>query len=307
MSVRRLAWLAVACLALAAACMGLAQAAAAQVHASFDRDHAALGDTVTLNVKVQGATRLTPPDTNALSQDFQVLGTSRSTSISIINGRRQDSVTWSVALKPLHAGTLTVPPLQIDGQTTQALTLTVSPPSPQGQGHAGDPVFVEATPSSTQPYVGQQIDLTVRLFFQPSLSDGSLDKPSAKGLQVRRLGSDDQYQISRDGQSYHVVERHYALIAQKAGRMDIPGIGFSGTALDPNGFASFMGGGQAVQARSPGHRAQCACAAGLGQGQHLASGALGEPVAAGLALQRQGAGGRAVDVDPDRTGQWAAI
>ncbi|CAM5399399.1 hypothetical protein [Rhodanobacter lindaniclasticus] len=53
-------------------------ARAAQVTATLDRDNVQLGDTATLNIRVEGATSsATMPDLHALQQDFSILGTSR--------------------------------------------------------------------------------------------------------------------------------------------------------------------------------------------------------------------------------------
>lgn len=230
--------------------VAVACAAGGTVRAFLDRDHAQLGDTVTLNVQVDDAADVDAPDVSALARDFKVLGTSRSTSIRIDNGKRTQRTLWAVSLQPRHTGTLTVPPLQVAGQRTAALTLTVTAAPATAQGGPGDPVFIETSLDDLTPYVGQQVDLTVRLFYAPNLTDGNIEQPRADGAQIRALGRDTRYQTERGGRRYHVVEQHYALIPQHAGKLDIAPLVFRGRAMGADDFSTFFGGGQAVQARS---------------------------------------------------------
>jgi hypothetical protein len=229
----------------------LAHAASGDVRASLDRDHAQLGDTVTLNVQIDGTTGVDAPDVSALSGDFDILGTSRNTSIDIVNGQRTQRTLWAVALRPTHTGTLTIPSLTVDGQRTAPLTLTVVAAPATAQGGPGDPVFIEATLDNLTPYVGQQVGLTVRLYYAPNLTDGSIDKPHADGVQIRPLGRDTRYQAERGGRRYHVVEQRYALIPQHAGHIALAPLAFHGRILGADDFSSMFGGGQPVQARSP--------------------------------------------------------
>ncbi|HTI96288.1 MAG TPA: BatD family protein, partial [Rudaea sp.] len=106
-----------------------AAAQAAGVRAWLDRNQMQLGETVTLNVQVEGDARAQEPDFSALAGDFGMTGTQSSTSVNIVNGKTSSSVLWAVGLSPKHAGTFTIPALSVAGQQTQPLTLVVSPPS----------------------------------------------------------------------------------------------------------------------------------------------------------------------------------
>lgn len=235
-------------------CTAVASAASASagdsVRAFLDRNQAQLGDTVTLNVKVSGTTDVSAPDLSALQPDFDVLGTSRNTSISIVNGQRTQSVLWAVSLRPRHVGMLSVPPLQVDGNSTSALTLTVTPAPIAAKGGPGDDVFIQVTLDTTTPYVGQQVGMTVRLFYAPNLTQGSLDQPHADGIDVHAVGKGTRYQVERGGRRYHVLEQRYALFPQHAGHITLDALHFQGSAMDADGFSAFMGNGRSVQARS---------------------------------------------------------
>lgn len=236
-----------------------AWACASGVRATLDRSKVQLGETVTLNLSVDGNGNIGMPDLSPLTKDFRVLGSSSNSSISIVNGQRSAQFTIGIALRPLHVGQLTVPSLAVAGGHTAPLLLTVTPPDPGAAANSGKDVFVEASVEPDHGYVGQQLVYTVRLFYDVNLS-GSLDEPQLAGMEVHKLGKGSNYDAERGGRQYHVLERRYALVPQHAGTLQIPSLQFQGTAdnpsdpMDPGNFFGqngLFGGGTSVSAASP--------------------------------------------------------
>lgn len=227
-----------------------ATAQAASVRAWLDRSQMQLGETVTLNVQVEGDMQAQAPDFSALSGDFGMTGTQSSSSMNIVNGKSSSSLLWAVGLSPKRAGTFTIPALKVAGQQTQPLTLVVAAPSAAASQPGGD-VFVEAQADPLSPYVQQQVLLTVKLYFAVNLVDGNLDDPQVKGAVVRKLGQDSHYRAQAGSRSYNVVERHYALTPENNGAMSVPPIVFRGHAVDANGGGFFFNQGRAIGAQSP--------------------------------------------------------
>jgi len=232
---------------------------AASVHAFLDRNHVSLGDTVTLNIQSGGS--IGTPDLSSLQQDFQVLGASRSSSMQVINGHATHTSQFGIALKPLHAGTLTIPPLDVGGAKTQPLTLQVGAAPSGGTGKVGDPVFMEADVLSSSPWVDQQTVYTVRLFYLPGV-DGALGDPNADGARLVKLDRDHRYITERNGYTYKVIERSWALIPQRSGAITVQGPEFQGQSLsignpgalfnNPNALLNPMQGfGKPVDAMAP--------------------------------------------------------
>lgn len=191
------------------------------------------------------------PDFGVLETDFDVLGTSQSTSVNIINGRMQRSARWIVDLMAKREGVLTIPPITIGNERSNALTITVQP-GPAGGEAAGD-VLLEVEVDTETPYVQQQVVLTFRLLRAVPIGNASLTEPNISGgdVIVERLGDDVSYETQRGGRRLAVIERRYALAAQNSGRITIEPfvfearvVGGSQSAFDP--FAR----GRIVRARS---------------------------------------------------------
>ncbi|HGX92829.1 MAG TPA: hypothetical protein ENK35_05880, partial [Candidatus Tenderia sp.] len=97
----------------------------AAVRATVDRDAVYLDDIFTLIIEADGQASNSAPDLSPLEKDFDVLGSSTSTQVSIFNGQRNDKTQWHIQLQPRHQGELRIPPLKVDGQRTRAIMLTV--------------------------------------------------------------------------------------------------------------------------------------------------------------------------------------
>ncbi|HEU0277318.1 MAG TPA: BatD family protein [Rhodanobacteraceae bacterium] len=217
---RRL-WLAVAMLLMLLAPL----ARAAGVHAFVDRSQVSLGDTVTLNIQSDGA--LGNPDLTPLQQDFDVLGTSRSSSFAVVNGKATRTTQLGIALKPRRTGTLVIPALAVGGGHTTPLTVTVGAAPTGGTGHVGDPAFMESDVSQSAPWIGQQVVYTVRLYYLPDVQ-GSLADPTSSGARLIPLDRDQRYRTARNGYTYDVIERSWALIPDRAGAVAVHGPVFQG-------------------------------------------------------------------------------
>jgi hypothetical protein len=225
---------------------------AASVQATLNRSTVQLGETVTLNLRINDYDgNLPTPDLGALNQDFTILGTSQNRSLSIINGHRTSELTLGVALRPRHTGTLQIPALTLAGVQTTPLQLQVDPADPNAASAAQGDVFMEAQVEPGQAYVGQQLSYVVRLYYAVNLSGGSLDSPQIDGVQVSRIGDDLNYDAQRGGRSYHVLERRFALIPQRAGQIEIPPLGFQGEMVDPRDPNSFFGASTPLSASAP--------------------------------------------------------
>ena len=202
----------------------------ADVRASLSRQTIVEGDTVTLNIATNKAGQGIAPDLSVLQQDFDILGSGSSQQTQIINGRRTESHQWQVEIAPKQGGELTVPPIRVGAETTQALTLTVTEQSDAAIAEAGQAVFIETQlePVDSPVYVQQQIRYRMQLFYRERLVEASVDGPHVEHALVERLGDDVQFQTTLNGQKYQVIERHYAIFPEQSGPLSIAPVTFNG-------------------------------------------------------------------------------
>lgn len=193
----------------------------ATLTAQLDRYQITEGETARLTIEARGQVS-TMPDTKALTKDFDVSGLISGSRVNIINGKIDSRTTWTLSLIPKRSGKLTIPSLTINGEQTPTLTLQVTETS-AGSGSDTTPVFIETEVDKTDPYVQGMVRYTLRVFFAVTLAQGSLSEPELENALVHRIGEDREYTSTRDGRTFHVIEREYIIFPQTSGNLMIPG------------------------------------------------------------------------------------
>ncbi len=173
--------------------------------------------------------------------------TSTSSSIQIINGNYQQSYTqsYTFVMVATAEGDVTIPPatVNVKGKTYQSNSIKIKIVKGSGkqQGISGgssqkssgdgsvknDDVFIRAVVSKKNPYLGEQLILTYKIYFRINISSPSFTKePSLRGFWAQDLLKDRtsyiEYNETVNGQQYHVAElKKYALFPQKSGKITI--------------------------------------------------------------------------------------
>ena len=202
----------------------------AKVTAKVDRQYAYEGETVTLSVRAENSPTAREPDFSPLLENFQIGGTSKSSSISIINGRSTSSQTWSVRLQPKKLGEIEIPALTVGQETTLPFKIEIKPIPVQSGSMKGQPLFVtlEIDSKAKRYYVQQHIPLVARLYYKHEINQGTITDPVPENTILERLGEDRRYTTKHNGQDYNVFERRYSLLAEKSGELHIPSVKFQG-------------------------------------------------------------------------------
>ncbi len=204
----------------AGAALGMLMAATAHgaVTARLDANQVGAGEPVRLILQYEGQTR-EQPELTPLQQDFDILSTSRSNNVQIINGTVSSQTETQVVLSPKHAGQISVPQIMWAGERSNPLTLTVSATA----AAQPDSVFLETIVDQKQPYVQAAVNVTVRVYSGEQLLQASLEFAGSGDVLVQQVGADRNRTLEKNGRQYEVVERHYALFPQKSGELKIPG------------------------------------------------------------------------------------
>jgi hypothetical protein len=203
----------------------------AAVVARLERGTVDSGGVFTLDIDADGAAPGAQPDLSPLQKDFVILGTGTQSETSFVNGRRSDRQRWSVKLRARRAGPGVIPAITVGSEHTEALPLTVAAPSPREAAEIAGHVFVEAgIAGAPRPvYVQQQVPYVVRLYYDDTIQRGELGAPAATDAVVEQLGNDQRGTATRNGHTYNVIERTYALSPEKSGTLHVPPVIFNGS------------------------------------------------------------------------------
>ena len=224
--------------------------------AFVDRTELAQNDVFTLTVRVNADFSSSPPNMDALTQDFEQLGSSISSSFTIINNVSERWSEYRITLRPRSNGTLSIPAFEIDGESTQPITITVSD-TPQVTSQTED-FFLTSSVNKDEIYVQEELIYTVRIYFATPFDQGAqLSAPQADNAVIQQLGTNEtSYQEVINGLRYNVIERKYVMFPQSSGSLTIDPIAFNATVgrrRTGSIFSTQTTGGRPINLVSEGH------------------------------------------------------
>jgi len=224
-------------------------AAAAEVDAWLTRSTTTGDQPVELIIETTGSPQ-GRPDLSVLDAGFRIVDRRTSSSVTVLNGQRSERYRLVLSLLPLRTGELTIPPIAVGELATAPLSLTVTParqgetraPPGVAEGPAGASptpgakaqAFLEAQLDDAEAWVEEQVVLSARVMSRGALDDARLHDPEADGARVLPLGEERTTEV-RDGQSWQVYERRYALFPGRPGRLEIAPLRFEARSLTGTG------------------------------------------------------------------------
>ena len=201
--------------------------------------------------------------------DFDVLmGPSRSSQLSIINGTKTSSITYTYILRAGKEGTYTIPPATIvaEGKPMESKSVTVKvlpPDEDEGQGSASSAgngnrqqgsaasgtgaaasssqngqvsdkeLFLVASTNKTKVYEQEAILLTYKVYTTVDLRELDGKIPDLKGFHMQEveLPANKSFSLeSYKGKNYKtVVWQQFVLFPQQTGILEIPPVEYEGT------------------------------------------------------------------------------
>jgi ribosome-associated translation inhibitor RaiA len=229
----RLAFLFI-CIGLSIFSNGYAQ----EVEITLDRTEIARGETVTLTIRIYEQRQGMQLDLTPLTDQFDVLGTRTSSQIRSVNGAVEAWTDYIVTLFPLEEGELTIPALDINGQITAPINVTVTNEGPRSN-QSNDELYLEIETNKESVYVQEQLLFTVRLYYTINgIRNPQFTELEMEDSVIQLIGSPNQYEKLIDNQRYGVYEKRYVIFPQRSGPLEIPDILFRGEVTD--GSSNFV-------------------------------------------------------------------
>ena len=208
-------WVLFCCLIL------VSELAGAAITVSVDRNPVNLNESFQLNFESDKSVD-SDPDFSSLRLHFNILNSSQSSNISIINGSYQRSIKWTLQLMPKQTGAFIVPAIRFDDEKSRPFEVKVNPPR-QSTEPGGDGLTFELIADRSSLYVQSQVIVTLRLMTDTSISDYQIGDMNFNGMDVvvEPLGDITQYQTKIGDRAYLVLEKKYALFPQQSGDLTI--------------------------------------------------------------------------------------
>jgi hypothetical protein len=218
------------------------QAQANLLSAFVDSTNIAINDVITLTVRIDSSLAAgSRPQFSGLNREFeQVGGISSRNTYTNNNGDIQSWTEYSIRLRPLTTGTLTIPAFRINGQVSNSIQVSVSE-ARQNANREDSDIFLRTEVSKNSVYVQEQLLYTIKIFWSVSFDQGAqLTSPQVSDAVVQQLGNDANYQEVVNGIGYNVTERKFVVFPQKSGELVIPPVYFTASVGRRGGFNALL-------------------------------------------------------------------
>lgn len=214
---------------------------AVTIEVQSDRNPVAMNESFRLIFEADGPVDGNP-DFKALEQAFEILHQSQGTSMQLINGKVSQTRRWTLVLMPRQSGQLLVPSIPFGKDKSQPLMIAVTEAAEASAESDHSTLFIEvsaepgteAGTASGTAYVQSQVIYKVRLFRAINVANARLSEPviSDADAVIEKLGDEREFETTRNGRRYVVLERNYAIFPQQSGRVTIAAVTFEGQVVN---------------------------------------------------------------------------
>jgi hypothetical protein len=195
---------------------------AASVTATLNKNVATENEVVQLTLRADFSDTGNGPDLSPLERDFDILGKSQNSQFSFNLGTSTALNFWVVTLMPKSVGTFEIPPIKIGNHESQPIKLTIKSSPQLLDGNGNPPVMLKTEVSEIEPYLQQEVILSVKLYTSVALQNANRSVPSHPDLVIERLTDDQMNYQTVNGTQYQVITRDYLAFPQRSGLLTIP-------------------------------------------------------------------------------------
>ncbi len=207
-----------------------------ELNVSLDKNVITEADTVNLTISYSGDSDENP-DLSALQNDFQIVSNMASKRINYVNGNFSQVKSWTIGLKPLKHGKITIKPITLGSVSSNYVDVDVKEVTdvafvPDSRENSNSPYFqIEQSISPVNPYIQQQTVVWVTLYDSLGLQDGSLSisDDTLKNWSITPISSKPIVKTDFiNGKKMNVVKYAFAAFPLKSGKINSPQFVFDG-------------------------------------------------------------------------------
>ena len=198
------------------------------VRASLDRTQVVMGDHLEMTVVVDGGLGSAP--TMPATPDFDVVGSGKSTQMSLAGGRMHTQTSYKMQLAPRTPGRFSIGSarVEIGGVVYQSAPIEVQvvaaqEPPPRADTADDQRMFLRAEVSNLAPWLGEPLIYSWRFYRLVEVHNAGLTLPNFSGFFSQSLGAQRDYTTNLDGRAYRVTEITYALVPEEVGEQLVQG------------------------------------------------------------------------------------
>lgn len=192
---------------------------------TLSQPEGALNERFKLVIEAEQRDDVKHPDFSSLEQDFEILSRSKQSSASFKSGKTIYKNTWTLRLKPLAIGEVSIRGVLIGSERARPITYLVLEPE---QAPPPSPVRVEMFMESTRGYQFSAFVLTTQVAYAIELTEAELQEPTIENSLVFRIEQQTQGEEDFRGIPYQTIQQRYLVFPEELGESQIPSLSFTG-------------------------------------------------------------------------------
>ena len=202
-----------------------------KVSATCSRRAISMDESVRYTIRVEDGKNASAPTLGEMDGFRVLMGPMQSSQFMNNNGAVTSSQEFSYELQAVKTGKLTIgeAKIKVDGKTYNLPKITIdvseakkSSASSPATTDAGGQLFLELDASTTNAFLGEQIFLTVTLYYKDvNLANATPPEINPDGFNVQDIGNYQQDRQRYRGQIYNYIRFQKLLIPLKAGKLPV--------------------------------------------------------------------------------------
>jgi len=163
------------------------------------------------------------PDFSPIRTNFDILGTSQSNNVSMINGDFKRTKKWILSLRAKNSGTFRIPPISFGNEQAPEVEINVKKVAASNVSGSTKDFIVELETSSKSVFIQEQVIVTVRLLIAQNINSYQFSelRISNSDTIIQALGKDKQYKTYRGAKPYIIIEKQFSIFPQHQGNLVI--------------------------------------------------------------------------------------
>ena len=206
-------------------------AAETSISASLSEMTTDVDHPVQLEIKIENARITRPPTVSATGLSINFAGTSSQT--QILNFQSSTVTTFTYIVTPTKEGVFEIPSIEVSAggsvYRTSSLVLKVvheNSNSADQSTNADKPYFAELVLPKESAYVGEQIPIELRFYFNQRMQyqpypQGQYPLIDGEGFVTKKYAEPTEKQMESNGRMYHVVVYKTGLTGVKPGKLEL--------------------------------------------------------------------------------------
>ncbi len=195
---------------------------AESVSATLDKKVVYESDVVQLTIRTDFPETGQGPDLSVLKRDFDILSQSQNSQFRFNLGTSQSLSFWVISLMPKSTGDFLIPAIKVGNFESKPITLKVKTAQQLLDENGNPPVIIDLEVSQVQPYLQQELIISLKLFSAFALQNANISTPNHPNLVIERLADDQIHYQEVNGTQYQVITREYLAFPQQSGKLEIP-------------------------------------------------------------------------------------